>query len=195
MALVHFLVFLAFCIACVAAIHWLLKRFASSKPWHRWIRYGVWLSFIGLLTFDSIYYQIAVVHGMCKADQERVYPIPPASLVVGGPYTTEENILSSPYKNTYRWKCIQKFTNVQGVCLIDGVIAYDDDQKLPFDNIAYRYILQNIKTKEIYKVRFSYGQSAQWLSMKIFGFGIIWTSQPEKCEHGFWSPELPIVVD
>ena len=113
MALVHFLVFLAFCIACVAAIHWLLKRFASSKPWHRWIRYGVWLSFIGLLTFDSIYYQIAVVHGMCKADQERVYPTPPASLVVAGPYTTEEEIQSSPYQNTYRWR---KCFFLLGIC-------------------------------------------------------------------------------
>ena len=114
MALIHFLVFFGFCVACWWVIHWLLKRYVSSKPWHRWVRYAVWAGCIGLLTFDSIYYQVVVVNGMCSADQKRTYPTPPASLVMGGPYIGESEIISAPYPNSYRWKCIKHSTNQQG---------------------------------------------------------------------------------
>ena len=195
MALIHFLVFFGFCIACWWVIHWLLKRYVSSKPWHRWVRYAVWAGCIGLLTFDSIYYQVAVVHGMCEADKKRIYPTPPASLVVGGPYKSESDLRSANLKGTYRWSCQKKSINLQGTCLIGGISVYDEKQVLPFGGDISKYIIKDAKTNQIYRVRFAYTQVGQWLSTKIFDFGIIWTKQPRECEEGFWSPEYPIILD
>jgi hypothetical protein len=82
MSLIYFLFLILFYGTCCFAIYWLLKHFVSDKPWHQWVRYGVWLSFVGLLTFDTIYYKIVVVDGLCAGDKTRVYPEPPASYVI-----------------------------------------------------------------------------------------------------------------
>ena len=76
-----------------------------------------------------------------------------------------------------------------------GIIEYKQNIGLPFGGSTSQLITKNIKTDEIYRVRFQYEQAGQWLSKRIFGFGIIWTEQPVKCEEGFWSPEYPIILD
>ena len=195
MALVYFLVLVIFCLTSWWVIRWFLNRYFSSKPWHRWVRYAVWLGCIVLLTFDSFYYQVVVVHGMCEADKKRVYPTPPASLVVGGPYMSEDAIRSANLKNTYRWSCQEKLTYLKGICLINGVSTYNQDELLPFGSRVSRFIIRDNKTNQIYRVWFQYEQAGQWLTRKIFGFGFVWVKQPSKCEEGFWSPEFSILLD
>ena len=184
MALIHFLVFFGFCVACWWVIHWLLKRYVSSKPWHRWVRYAVWAGCIGLLTFDSIYYQVAVVHGMCEADKKRIYPTPPASLVVGGPYTDEEveSIFKQQNRSYPTWMCIQQSTGIKGQCIVNGLVSSKNKVKLPFGGAVNEFILNNPITNETYYRMTNYEQEGQWLSRVIFGFGIIWTEQPKSCE-------------
>lgn len=184
MALIHFLVFFGFCVACWWVIHWLLKRYVSSKPWHRWVRYAVWAGCIGLLTFDSIYYQVAVVHGMCEADKKRIYPTPPASLVMGGPYTDEEveSIFKQQNRSYPTWMCIQQSTGIKGQCIVNGLVSSKNKVKLPFGGAVNEFILNNPITNETYYRMTNYEQEGQWLSRVIFGFGIIWTEQPKSCE-------------
>lgn len=198
MALVHFLVFFGFCVACWWIIHWLLKRYVSSKPWHRWVRYAVWVSCIGLLTFDSIYYQVVVVHGMCAADQKRVYPTPPASLVVVGPYSDTEIKLANKDNNlrgVYWWPCIKSSTNQVGKCLIKDVTMQKTAGQLLFGASFNETSLKNIINGDVYLQIRRYQAMGQWISMKIFGFGIIWVDQPEMCKDGFWNKEQPILLN
>ena len=181
MALVHFLVFFGFCVACWWVIHWFLKRYVSSKPWHRWVRYAVWVGCIGLLTFDSIYYQIAVVHGMCEADKKRTYPAPPASLVVGGPYTDDE-LMNLPSEQRYpSWPCKKRTTEKYGSCVLTNVLIEERHIQLLGGSVD-ELLVKNQTTGEIYKKGVTYRQTAQWLSRTLFGFGIIWTELPESCK-------------
>ena len=198
MALIHFLVFFGFCVACWWVIHWLLKRYVSSKPWHRWVRYAVWAGCIGLLTFDSIYYQVAVVHGMCEADKKRTYPAPPASLVVVGPYSKSEVEQANKDKSlqgSYWWPCTKISTKKSGECLLNKVVIQRTSNPLKFGMSYDEWALKNIENGEVYLQRRWYNAVGQWVSKKIFGFGIIWVDQPEKCKDGFWSIEQPIYLD
>ena len=164
------------------SIAWLLHKYVSSKPWHRWIRYGVWLGFVGLLTFDSIYYQIAVVHGMCKADQERVYPTPPASLVVGGPYTDEQiKKIEIPFGH-FIWPCQKTTDNMVSRCIINGITYEQKNYPLAFGGNRKEFVLKNILDNKVYYKNIYYEQGAQWFSKQIFGYGFVWLPQPESCE-------------
>ena len=197
MALVHLLVFLVFCVVCWWVIKWLLNRYVSSKPWHRWIRYAVWVGCIGLLTFDSIYYQVAVVHGMCEADKKRIYPAPPASLVVGGPYTDAEveDIFRKRNRTYASWQCVKTFTGLMGRCLVDGLTFDEKEIRLPFGGWIKEFVSKNPITNEIYYRRTSYEQEGQWLSKVIFGFGIIWQPQPDSCNNVYSNKTSIIHLD
>ena len=198
MALIHFLVFFGFCVACWWVIHWLLKRYVSSKPWHRWVRYAVWAGCIGLLTFDSIYYQVVVVHGMCEADKKRVYPAPPASLVVVGPYSKSEVKQANKDKTlqgSYWWPCIKSSTNQMGECLLKDVVIQENTNQLRFGAYFDELVIKNIINRDTYLQYRWYRPAGQWISMKLFGFGIIWTDQPEICGDGVGNEEQPIYLD
>jgi hypothetical protein len=124
MALVHFLIFLTFCIACWWVIRWLMRRYLSSKPWHRYVRWLVWLLCIGLLTFDSIYYKIVVVDGMCAADKTRVYPAPPKEYVVAGPFDEGDSKISSLLQSSESrgWmKCESRSLSKVGICIVENL--------------------------------------------------------------------------
>ena len=198
MALVYFLVLVVFCLISWWAIRWFLNRYFSSKPWHRWVRYAVWLGCIVLLTFDSIYYQVVVVHGMCEADQKRVYPIPPASLVVAGPYSNEDVRIANKNKSVegvYWWPCAKSSTYQEGRCLLANVVFQETENRLKFGAIYREEVLKNTLNGDIYlQIRF-YRPAGQWLTRKLFGFGFIWTKQSEKCGDGFWNEERPIILD
>ena len=55
----------------------LMKRFLNSKPWHKYLRRGIWIGIFTLMFFDPVYYFFWIEHGMCKADRARVYLICP----------------------------------------------------------------------------------------------------------------------
>ena len=182
MALVYFLIWVGFCFTSWWVIRWFLRRYFSSKPWHRWVRYAVWLGCIVLLTFDSIYYQVVVVHGMCEADKNRVYPAPPASLVVSGPYSKDElrNKLESDAYTP--WICKKVDTNNTGYCILEGLKRNKFVEKFPFGGSAEVLEIRDSINQTLYYKSVSYNQSGQWLTRKIFGFGFIWQEQPKSCE-------------
>lgn len=196
MSLVYFAFVLAFYGLCIFVIYWLLKRYVSSKPWHRWVRYAVWLSFIGLLTFDSIYYQIVVVNGMCKADKSRVYPAPPASYVTGGPYTPEQLKTIYGDKGYYGWPCRQQSTGLSGTCIYDGekLKLSEYTIKLPFGGAREIHEVKDFNGI-IYYRSVIYTQNGQWITNKLFGFGFVLYKQPESCRNTYRSTETEITID
>ena len=197
MALVCLLIFLSFCLISIVLIHWVLKHFFSEKPWHRLVRYVVWLGFLGLLTFDTLYYQIAVVYKMCVEDQKRVYPTPPASLVVVGPYTEEEvqrEIRENKFQGVTWWPCIKTSSHQSGDCLLKNVILDKTIKNIRFGGTVKEFIIKNPKTNDIYFRETNYDQYARWADVKICVFGMIWIKQPNSCNR-ISNTQTPIYLD
>ena len=67
-----------------------MKRYLNNKPWHKYIRRGVWISILVLMLVDPFYYYFAIEHGRCAEDRKLVYPPPPASYVIAGPISREK---------------------------------------------------------------------------------------------------------
>jgi hypothetical protein len=67
-----------------------MKRYLNNKPWHKYIRRGVWISIVVLMLVDLFYYYLAIEHGRCAEDRKLVYPPPPASYVIAGPISREK---------------------------------------------------------------------------------------------------------
>ena len=197
MALVCLLIFLIFCSICIALIRWILKRFFFQKPWHRWVRYAVWIGFVGILTFDTLYYQIAVVYKMCAEDQKRIYPTPPASLVVVGPYSEEEvqrEILENKFQGVTWWPCRKTSSHQSGKCLLKGVVVNENILKIRFGGTVEEFTIKDALDNEIYYKRTIYDQYSGWANVKICVFGMIWIKQPESCDV-VHSKEQPIILD
>ncbi|MGL4767600.1 MAG: hypothetical protein ACRCV6_05925 [Formosimonas sp.] len=203
MALIQFLMICGFVLVCWWCVRWLLKRFLSSKSWHRYVRWLVWFGFVGLFTFDTIYYQVVVVHGLCQDNQKRVYSAPPAEYVVAGPFSDEEikkTHLTSDYLKASAiyhfgtWPCKDTASNKIGKCTIKNVIFEDFQQDLIFgkeDGVRWKDVSNN-KTYSSVK---HYQQNPQWLINKILSLGgIDFFGQPKECDS-FSSIEQPIIFN
>jgi hypothetical protein len=194
MSLLYLLFVIVFYGFCVFAIYWLLKHFVSKKPWHRWVRYGVWLSFVGLLTFDTIYYQIAVVHGMCAADKEKVYVAPPVNYVTGGVHSDITAIKFYADKNHYGWLCKEQSTEKYGTCIVENLHTNKYEMPLLFGGSKEVLEIVDNQNDTVYYSEVVYRQVGQWLTRKLFGFGFVFYPQPESCDRPFYSKDTPIII-
>ena len=185
----------------------LMKQFLDSKPWHKYLRRGIWIGIFTLMFFDPVYYFFWIEHGMCKADRARVYPAPPASYVVAGPmsyredldkvYIKPKNIMTPKDRYTSYYDCKQKNdTNLQ-VCLIYGLISTNEYKPLPFGFVRSSSFAQEPNNDNRYFESYYYEPVGHWLTKLLFGYQINtfnyrnWFS----CANQNSSKSLPIILN
>ena len=195
-------------IILLIVIRKLMKRFLNSKPWHKYVRRGIWISILTLMFFDPVYYYFWIEHGMCKADRERIYPAPPASYVIAGPMNTKEEldkIYVEPkdfpvYKDMYThyYDCKYKNDSRLQVCLVYGLSSIHEEKILPFGFIrSSRFGKQQDNNVHRYFETYRYESNGHWLTKIIFGYTINFLNYESlfSCARVNYTNELPITLD
>ena len=186
----------------------LMKRFLNSKPWHKYVRRGIWVGILTLMFFDPVYYYFWIEHGMCKADRERIYPAPPASYVIAGPMNTREDLDKAYLKlkevprsknmYAYYYDCKYKNDPELKICLIYGLISTDEKKLSPFGFIKSSSFAKDPNNdNNRYFESFYYETTGHWLTKFLFGYTIDifnyrgWLS----CANQNLSKSLPIILN
>ena len=179
----------------------LMKRFLNSKPWHKYLRRGIWIGIFTLMFFDPVYYFFWIEHGMCKADRARVYPAPPASYVVAGPMSKEEletylTQLPKEERNALRsWSCQLNGQESKNICLIKNIKLKLQHDSLPFGFVHNSDAFQNSIDNEKYQEFIQYETNGHWLTKFLFGYKIKWRQSYASlfsCANTFYTKEVPI---
>ena len=156
----------------------LMKRFLNSKPWHKYLRRGIWIGIFTLMFFDPVYYFFWIEHGMCKADRARVYPAPPASYVVAGPMNGEnlsryqdERTADEVHNNT-RWDCKWKNSNQIESCYINNTIRDSVREPTAFSFVRDSDYQADLNNYQRYSEYYNYDTDGHWLTRFLFGYKI-----------------------
>ena len=180
----------------------LMKRFLNSKPWHKYLRRGIWIGIFTLMFFDPVYYFFWIEHGMCKADRARVYPAPPASYVVAGPMSKEElktsntNKKLSETENIRTWLCHQKNREDYQFCIIKNIYHDSEYNPIFFGFIRHSSFEQDVQNHEIrYAESYEYETDGHWLTRFLFGYKIKWRQSYASlfsCANTYYTKQVPI---
>jgi hypothetical protein len=156
----------------------LMKRFLNSKPWHKYLRRGIWIGIFTLMFFDPVYYFFWIEHGMCKADRARVYPAPPASYVVAGPMSGEElsryqdGRTADEIHNNSRWDCKWKNSNQVESCYINNTIRDSARDLTVFSFVRDSDYQADLNSHQRYSEYYNYDTDGHWLTRFLFGYRI-----------------------
>ncbi len=180
----------------------LMKRFLDNKPWHKYLRRGIWIGIFTLMFFDPVYYFFWIEHGMCKADRARVYPAPPASYVVAGPMSKEEletylTQLPKEERNAlWSWSCHLNEQESQKVCLVKNIeTTYLNKNILGFGFVRESTSIQDLLDGTKFREFISYEPDGHWLTKVLFGYKINFINDYTdwfSCVDRFRSQEISI---
>ena len=182
----------------------LMKRFLNSKPWHKYVRRGIWISILTLMFFDPVYYYFWIEHGMCKADRERIYPAPPASYVIAGPMSSNElekfNVSNSLVENEQirTWSCYQNSRINGQFCMVKNIKHDSEDKPILFGFVRSSFFEYDIQDNRVrYSESYKYETDGHWLTRFLFGYKIKWIASYEKifsCAKIFDTGQVPINI-
>ena len=183
-------------------IHKLMKRFLTRKPWHKYLRRGIWISIFTLIFFDPVYYFFWIEHGMCKADRARVYPAPPASYVVAGPMDIKELRISNTKnkligtEHVRTWLCHQKKQKNEYFCTIKNIEHDSEYTPVPFGFVRHSSFEQDNQNHGIrYTESYEYETDGHWLTRFLFGYKIKWRQSYANlfsCANTYYTKQVPI---
>jgi hypothetical protein len=182
----------------------LMKRFLNSKPWHKYLRRGIWIGIFTLMFFDPVYYFFWIEHGMCKADRARVYPAPPASYVVAGPMSGEElsryqdgRTADEIHGNTM-WACKWILKNQTERCFIENLRSGKEAKLLAFSFVRESSYEIDTTNNQRYSEYYNYDTDGHWLTRFLFGYRIKFINSYKglfSCATKVNAGHTPIILD